>query len=240
MAKILVVDDDTALADMMSAWLRNSRYIVDVVYDGRDAGQMLGSFGYDLLILDWELPGADGIEICTAYRAAGGLSPILFLTGRGDLQSKVQGLDAGADDYLPKPFEFGELLARVNALLRRSPAAPVEVLSAGELRLELVSREATFAGEKVALTAKEFVVLEFLMRNPDQPFSSRNILETVWPSDADVSEDTVRSTIRHLRKKLMREGNTVPIETVGKGYKLSTNEVDKGDQVEQSGTRVEK
>lgn len=232
MAKILVVDDDTALADMMSAWLRNSRYIVDVVYDGRDAGQMLGSFGYDLLILDWELPGQDGIEICTTYRATGGLSPILFLTGRGDLQSKVQGLDAGADDYLPKPFEFVELLARVNALLRRNPAAPVVVLTAGDLCLELSSHEVMFAGEKVALTAKEFVVLEFLMRNADQSFSSRSILESVWPSNADVSEDTVRSTIRHLRKKLVREGIATPIETAGKGYKLSTTNVGSTTQVE--------
>ena len=220
MPKILVVDDDRALADMMVAWLRNSRYVVDVVYDGNDSLQLLSMFQYDLLILDWELPGTDGIGICTAYRQDGGISPILFLTGRSDLQSKVQGLDAGADDYLPKPFEFVELLARVNALLRRRPEPPAQDITVGNLTLELTAREAISDGKKVALSAKEFAVLEFLMRNAGSKLSSKDILEAVWPSDSECSEDTVRSTIRHLRKKLGPEGDG-PIQTVGKGYMLS-------------------
>lgn len=222
MAKVLIVDDDVALADMMCAWLRNARYIVDVIYDGRDAQQLIGMYNYDLMVLDWELPGSDGIEICTAYRAGGGLSPILFLTGRADLKSKIQGLDAGADDYLAKPFEFLELLARVNALLRRKPEVAASILNIDDLSLELESRLLTFGGEKISLTAKEFSLLEFFMKNPDRRFSSREILEAIWPADTGCSEDTVRSSVRHLRKKLARNGKASPIETAGKGYMLSS------------------
>lgn len=227
MPKVLVVDDDRALADMMRAWLQNSRYITDVVYDGSDALQLLSMYEYDLLILDWELPGTDGIGICTAYRQGGGISPILFLTGRADLQSKVKGLDAGADDYLPKPFEFVELLARVNALLRRQPELPAQAITVGELKIELQLRSASLGSKKITLSAREFAVLEFLMRNAERKLSSKEILENVWPADSECSEDTVRSTIRHLRKKLGPDG-CGQIQTVGRGYVLSAEDNSSG------------
>jgi two-component system response regulator MprA len=146
----------------------------------------------------------------------------LFLTGCADVRSKIQGLDAGADDYLAKPFEFVEPLARVNAVLRRKPEAPHSVLSVNDLSLELETRQLTFDGEKISLTAKEFSLLELFIRNPDRRLSSWVILEAIWPADCDCSEDSVRSSVRHLRRKLSRNGKPSPIETAGKGYMLSS------------------
>lgn len=202
MAKILVVEDDQALSALLSKWLKDERHVVDLVSTGEDALQLLDCFKYDLLILDWQLPGIQGDHVCMRYRARGGRTPVLFLTGRGDIQSRVEGLDAGADDYLSKPFSVEELAARLKALLRRVVNLSEENLSAGKLSLDLRTCEAIIGQQRFKLSSKELELLKFLVQNPNKHFSSRELLKNVWGPDTATAEQTVRSTISALRKKL--------------------------------------
>lgn len=216
MAKILVIEDDKGLSALLSKWLKDEQHVVDVADTGEDAIQLLDCFRYDLLILDWGLPGIQGDRVCARYRAKGGISPILFLTGRTDLESKEMGLDAGADDYLTKPFATAELAARVKALLRRVALSPEEQLSCPGLKLDLNRCTAVIGEKKIKLSVKEFELLKFLLQHQGQPFSSRELLKRVWPADSATAEQTVRSTIHGLRKKLSAKEEDCVIKTIPK------------------------
>jgi DNA-binding response OmpR family regulator len=224
MSKILIVEDEIELAEKLQEFLIMQDHIVDAVHNGADAIQILKSFNYDLIILDWELGDISGLAVCKHYRSNGGLSPIIFLTGRDSVENKEQGLNSGADDYLTKPFHPRELTARVKACLRRPRQMQLETLIAGDLCLERNQRKLTKAGEAIHLRPKEYVLMEFLMSHPNQYFSSKDLLDSLWKSDAEASEDTIRTSIKTLRRKISAEHEECPIKTShGFGYKLEVD-----------------
>jgi DNA-binding response OmpR family regulator len=219
--RLLLVEDETDLADAVVRGLRRRGHAVDAAETMMDAELRLTSGDYDLAILDWNLPDGSGLEICRGIVAGdlvgpGGTRPrILMLTARDSIDDRVAGLDSGADDYLVKPFAFAELEARVRALLRRDDEAP-PVLSVGDVELDPVRFVATRGDVPLTLTVKEFALLEYFMRHPDEVLSQETLLEHVWDEMADPFTNTVRVTISNLRKKL---GDPPFIETVaGRGY----------------------
>jgi DNA-binding response OmpR family regulator len=221
MAKLLVVEDDQDLSRMVEDWLAFDHHRVELVHTGADALELLEVCKYDLIILDWELPQLSGLELCKLLRAKGDQTPVLMLTGKGSIQEKLVGFKAGADDYLTKPFHMKELAARVLALLRRPNAFVQDVLKVGNLSLDPARYEVTNNGAEVQLSPKEFALLEFLMRHPNQVFSPEALLERVWTTDADVSPQTVRTCMGRLRQKIDHESQSSMIETLhGVGYKL--------------------
>lgn len=221
MAKILIVEDDLDISTIISRWLKHENHLVETSKDGQDAYTKLKLNQYDLIILDWMLPKMTGVEVCQKFRAGGGTTPILLLTAKSTIENKETGLDSGADDYLTKPFDLKELSARVRALLRRSGAVASKSLKVGEITLDAEAHQVQIAETAVALNPKEFALLEFLMRHPNQIFSAEALLSRVWQSDAMASSDTVRAHIKNLRKKLDQDGKTSPISTVhGLGYKI--------------------
>lgn len=221
MAKILLVEDDLSLSQMIIDFLKGDRHSVEHAQDGPDGNSRLRVYSYDLIILDWVLPGMTGLEICKSFRSFRGKTPILMLTGRKDIDDKEAGLDAGADDYLTKPFQGRELLARVRALLRRQPDFTGDRLELAGFILEPSNYRAIYNGQEVQLAPREFALLEFLMRHPNQVFNIDALLDRVWPSDKDISPESVRVSIKRLRTKL---GEPCPITTVhGAGYKLATS-----------------
>lgn len=223
MAKILVVDDDEYLAENVADYLKLERHVVETAFTGRDGLALLDTYQYDLLILDWQLPDISGPEMCEKLRAQGAALSILMLTGKGDIASKECGLDSGADDYLTKPFHPRELGARIRTLLRRPQTLLKDVLTIGNLTLDLKSYEVTRAGSKVQLLPKEIALLEFLMRHPDEVFSIDALLDRIWSSESDASENTVRTHMYTLRKKLGPDDGSPSIKTVHRvGYKLET------------------
>jgi DNA-binding response OmpR family regulator len=200
MAKVLVVEDDAHMAAIVRDWLTHEeKHAVDVVDRGQEALARLRSSTYDAIVLDLRLPDMNGIDVCRQFRADGGQIPVLMLTGKNKLQEKTEGLDAGADDYLTKPFHPAELAARLRALLRRQLQLYARTYKVGTLVLEPNSLRVTKDGVELSLPPKEFALLEFFMRHPDQVFSPEAILERVWPSDSEASPDTVRVHIKHLR-----------------------------------------
>lgn len=202
MAKILLVEDDLDLAKLVKSTLAIEHHQVEWASDGFEAKGKLKLFGYDLIILDWQLPKATGVEICKQYRQDGGITPILMLTSKSSSLEKEEGLDAGSDDYLTKPFDTRELLARVRALLRRPPSLAGTQLKAQGLVLDTASSLVTLNGETLHLSPKEYALLEFFMRHPNQVFSADALLQRVWTSDSLASLDTVRTYIKTLRKKI--------------------------------------
>lgn len=202
MPKILFVEDDKDLTEMVKEWLTADGYSIEVVYDGADGWEYLRQGHYDIVILDWQLPGLSGPEICRNYRAMNGIAPIIMLTGRSEIAEKEQGFNAGADDYLTKPFNLKELSARIRALLRR-PATPIaEVLVNGDLELDLGKHRITRGGAEIHLLPKEFDLLEFFMRRPDEVFSTEALLQRIWSVDTEATSDALRTSIKRLRKKL--------------------------------------
>jgi DNA-binding response OmpR family regulator len=202
--------------------LGEERHTVDVAFDGAEGLNLAGSDTYDLLILDLMLPGVDGLEICRRVRADGVSMPILMLTARGSVEDRVAGLNLGADDYLVKPFAMEELLARVAALLRRGRTVDSATqLHLGDLTLDLTRHEARRAGRIIELTAKEFALLEFLMRHPGQVLSRTQIIDHVWRYDFDALSNVVDIYIHYLRDKIDRGFARPLIKTVrGVGYKI--------------------
>ena len=221
MAKILIAEDDIDLAEAVQNWLEAEHHAVEIVYDGKEALERMRLYKYDLTILDWQMPGLAGIKVCQKYREGGGKTAILILTSRANVDDKEQGLDSGADDYLTKPFEMRELSARVRALLRR-PASDVtnNVLKAGHLSLDRQTHEVRRGDQVLNLLPKEFALLEFLMRYPNEVCSLETLLNRVWPSDSDSSPDTVRVHLTHLRNKLQPKGGPQIKTVYGVGYKL--------------------
>lgn len=221
MAKILVVDDDASTRDVVDDWLNHELHVVDAVADGKTALEFLTSYSYDIIVLDWGLPDVDGVSVLKKFRSLGGTTPVLMLTGKGEIEEKEQGLDSGADDYLTKPFDVKELSARIRALLRRAPLTKDNVLSMRDLTLNCTTRDVQRHGKPLKLFPKEFAVLEFLMRNPNQVFSSDALLERVWTADSEAGPETVRTCIRRLRKEIDVEGEDSLIETLhGVGYRF--------------------
>jgi two-component system OmpR family response regulator len=221
MAKILLVEDDANLSIVLQMHLEHDRYLVDQVARGCDALAQLKSHSYELIILDWMLPDISGLEVCKQYRKQGGKVPVLMLTARGAVEDKAQGLDAGADDYLVKPFHPTELSARVRALMRRPSALTGRSIKVQDLEMDTVECRLTRDGKEIQLTSKEFALLELLMRYPNQSFTLEAILDRLWQSDSYASIDTVRTHMKTLRKKIGDNEENSLIQTKrGQGYKI--------------------
>jgi len=220
--RILVVEDEHKIARALKEGLEQESYAVDVVYDGEEGFNYATSEEYDLIILDVMLPSMDGFEICRKIREQALHMPILILTAKDQNRDIVQGLNTGADDYLAKPFSFEVLLARVKALLRRPHDKLGEVLSVEDLALDTVKHEVKRAGKVIALSAKEYALLEYLLRNNNKTLSKNNIISHVWDFDADILPNTVEVFVAYLRAKIDKPFNGVRlIQTVrGFGYKI--------------------
>jgi DNA-binding response OmpR family regulator len=219
--KILVVEDNTKLAENLKQGLMQEGYAVDVIEDGLLAERriLINRDEYDLVILDRMLPGKDGVLVCDSWRENGIVIPILMLTALGATDDKVVGLDAGADDYLAKPFAFKELLARIHALLRRPKQSFPNILTSGDINLDTKSRTITYKNKPISLTLKEFMVLEYLMRNKNKVVTRDELYSHAWDFADSSLSNTVDVHIKNLRKKIRDNGKI--IQTIrGVGYKL--------------------
>lgn len=219
--RVLVVEDERRIAAFIKRGLEEEQYAVDVAYDGEEALDWTDAVDYDLIVLDVLLPKKDGIQVCQELRAQGSNVPILMLTARDAVEDRVQGLDSGADDYLVKPFAFQELLARLRALLRRTSEIRSTRLQVGDLVLDTLTRRATRGGRVIELTAREYALLEFLMRRPGQVSSRTQITEHAWDYDFSTTSNIVDVYIRYLRRKIDNGFEAKLIRTVhGEGYKI--------------------
>jgi DNA-binding response OmpR family regulator len=200
--RLLVVEDDAAAASVLAKGLREHAYVVDVAMDGRAALEHALLFEYDLILLDVLLPALDGLEVCRRIRARRLAVPILMLTARGEVDERVAGLDAGADDYLPKPFHFPELLARVRALLRRGPALDPGLLRVADLSIDPRTRRVERAGRLIHLTTKEYTLLAYLARRQGQVVTRSDISEHVWDEHFDPLSNVIEVYVQRLRRKI--------------------------------------
>jgi DNA-binding response OmpR family regulator len=217
--RVLVVEDHAKLAMTMANGLRQAGMAVDVVFDGQDALDHLALTAYDVMVLDRDIPGVHGDDVCKTLAAEGSSTRVLMLTAAGTVQDRVEGLVIGADDYLPKPCDFAELVARIRALVRRPGASLPPTLGYGDLQLDPSRRVASRAGRPLPLNPKEFAVLEVLLTAPGVVVSAEEILERVWDEAADPFSQAVRTTISRLRAKL---GDPPVIQTVAKaGYRIA-------------------
>ncbi len=214
MSRILVVEDDERTAASVVDILVAQNHVVDTATNGPDGLECLLGHPYELAILDWGLPGMEGFSVCQTYRQSGGTTPILFLTAENELPKKVRALDTGADDYLCKPFSLSELLARVNALLRRPRQEASKTMQSGSLVVNLSTGEVTIGGSPIEITAGEFRLLNLFMQNAKQVFSVPTILEKLSVSEPESTEAGVRQMIMCLRKKLATDGHDKCIKTV--------------------------
>jgi DNA-binding response OmpR family regulator len=222
-AKILLVEDDQDLAKTIADFLSREKHNVEIVHDGLDGAEMLKFDSFDVLVLDWDLPGLSGVEILARYRAAGGKAPTIMLTGRQKVDEKEEGFESGADDYLTKPFSLRELAARIRALLRRPVQLVSDVLTVRDITLDPEKHRVTKGGAEVKLTPKDFSLLEFFMRHPDELFAAETIVSRVWLQNEEASPDALRVAIRRLRKAFGETGEAGEsvIENVSKmGYRL--------------------
>jgi DNA-binding response OmpR family regulator len=221
-AKILVVEDDPQILKVIEDCLKIDRHIIETESDGSVALEKLRLFEYDVLILDWNLPGVTGVELCKQYRTRGGSGGVLILTANTTISNKEEGLGSGADDYLTKPFEVRELTARVKALARRSAVGLTSnVIKVGDVELDRDKFCVTVSQKAIKLVPKEFALLEFLMRHRNIVFSADALLSRVWKAEEDASPEIIRTHIKNLRKKLEHDGKPPIIETVyGVGYKV--------------------
>ena len=221
--RVLLVEDEPNAARVLAKGLREQAYAVDMAADGETALFQIGTTDYDAVILDVMLPAKDGFAVCRSVRAGGSSVPILMLTARDSVDSRIEGLDCGADDYLVKPFDFGELLARLRALIRRGrqPLLP-ELLVAGPLTLETRSRQVRIRGKDVALTAREYAFLEYLVRHAGDVVTRSEIAEHVWDEHYDPFSNVVDVYVQRLRRKLDQPGLESLIRTRrGEGYQLA-------------------
>ena len=218
--RILIIEDDQAILKLLQRGLAYEGYTVDIAADGRGGLNQARDHQPDLVILDWMLPGMDGLEVCHRLRM-GGKVPILMLTAKDSIQDRVQGLDAGADDYMVKPFDLDELLARVRALLRRTQTERIAILKFADLTLDTGTREATRGSRLVPLTAKEYELLELFLRHPRQVLTREVIFDRVWGYDFGGESNVLEVYIRYLRQKLEEAGEPRLLYTVrGVGYVL--------------------
>jgi DNA-binding response OmpR family regulator len=219
--RILCVEDDPQIGSAIRTALATEGHAVDVVGDGRSAIDWASTYPFDLVILDLVLPGMGGIAVCRELRSTGFRAPILMVTALGAVDDRVEGLDSGADDYLPKPFAMTELLARVRALLRRDAPVREPVLHVGDLEIDPATIQVRRGGQLVRLTAKEFSLLWLLARNPGQVFSRDRLLTALWDADSDPESNVVEVYIHSLRRKVDGGRRDGLIETVrGAGYRI--------------------
>jgi two-component system, OmpR family, response regulator len=219
--RVLVVEDEVKLASLIRRGLREEGVLADVAIKGEDALWMAAATAYDVVVLDLMLPGIDGFETCRRLRGDGVQTPILMLTARDAVDDRIAGLDTGADDYLVKPFDFGELLARLRALARRGPAEHGPVLSVGDLELDPATRRVTRAGRDIALSTKEFQLLELFMRHPGEVLTRYQLLEGAWDTEYEHRSNVIDVYVRYLREKVDRPFGVDTLETVrGAGYRL--------------------
>jgi DNA-binding response OmpR family regulator len=224
MAKILLVEDERDFSVLICSLLASDHHTVETVGKGEEAVELLKTYQFDCLILDWNLPGISGLDVCKHFREGGGKTPILMLTARTHVDEKSAGLDAGADDYLTKPFELKELSARVRALLRRPTAFSGRSLKVGQLEMDVTNFRVTRGDQVIQLLPKEFALLEFFMRHTNQVFSPETLIDRVWLAGEEASPETIRTYIKRLRKKLDLEGHPSLLSTVhGVGYKFEAH-----------------
>jgi two-component system copper resistance phosphate regulon response regulator CusR len=223
MARVLVVEDDLELAESLADNLELDGYQTTFVVSGEEALKILQTEEFDVIVLDWGLPRQSGISILHQYRNQGGLTPVIFLTGRQDMDSKTSGLDVGADDYITKPFSWEEFASRLRAVLRR-PKTVMKSITAGNLYVDLEKRLVSVDNKPVSLSSGEYAVLEFLLRHPNQSFKAEELLYRVWAMDAEASPDAVRTCVKTLRKKLGASGDSNIISTTGGGYRIDLEE----------------
>jgi len=221
--KILVVEDETKTGNYLKQGLTEAGFVVDLVRDGNDGLHAAVSESYDLVVLDIMLPGIDGWTVLRGLRERGATLPVLFLTARDQVDDRVRGLESGADDYLVKPFAFSELLARVRSLLRRGKTKEPEVLRVADMELDLYRRRVTRGGKRIALTAKEFALLELLLRRHDEVLPRSLIASQVWDMNFDSDTNVIEVAVRRLRAKVDDGFEPKLIQTVrGMGYVLET------------------
>ncbi len=222
MAKILLCDDDVDFSLVVQDWLTAEHHTVELAHNGLDGLEKLRMFEYEVVILDWQMPGMNGIEICKQYRAESGKAPVLMLTSKVQADEKALGLDSGADDFLTKPAHPKELSARVRALLRRGPIVAQNTLTYLDIELDTVQLTVKRGEQQINLLPREFSLLEYLMRHPKQVFTLEDLLERVWNTESDVSVDTVRTCVNRIRTKLDTAGTPSVIKTVHRvGYTLN-------------------
>jgi DNA-binding response OmpR family regulator len=219
--RALLIEDDRKAARLLAKGLQEEGFVVDVAPTGEEGEEKAAVNDYDVIVLDWLLPGKDGLAVCQALRAAGSSTPILMLTARDSIADRVSGLSTGADDYLTKPFAFAELLARIRALLRRSRVARPAVLRVADLALDPATRRVTRRGVPVTLTPKEYAILEVLMRTTGDVVSRARLAERVWDEAPEALDNLVDVHLSHLRKKIDDGASAPLIHTVrGVGYRL--------------------
>ena len=221
--KILVVEDEHKIANLIKQGLEQEHYVVDVSYEGTSGYDLAISESYDVIILDRLLPGMDGLTICKELRKHGNHTPVLMLTAKKQLEDKVEGLNAGADDYLSKPFAFEELLARIKALSRRPKKTLANIFSVADLTLDTDSYEVKRNKETIALSSKEFALLEYLMRHANKTLKKDQIISHVWNYDTDILPNTVEVFIGYLRNKIdkpFRDKKSLIHTVRGFGYKI--------------------
>jgi two-component system copper resistance phosphate regulon response regulator CusR len=218
--RILIVEDEAELADFVVRGLREEGFVVEHAEDGELGWSAMRSGSWDLIVLDWWLPGEDGLSVLKRFRQAGGTTPVLFLTARDSVADRVRGLDSGADDYLCKPFAFDELLARVRALVRRRDRAADLTLAHGDVSVDLVAHRAKRAGHALDLTAKELSLLTFFLRHPGQVLSRTRIYDHVWDESFDGLSNTLEVHVMELRRKLEAHGPRLVHTVRGVGYRV--------------------
>ncbi|MFN8526629.1 MAG: response regulator transcription factor [Chloroflexota bacterium] len=221
MVRVLVVEDEVKLGAALEEGLGRAQYAVDVALDGEEALDLARGASYDVVVLDLMLPKLDGMSVCRALRAEGHRTPILMLTARDSVESRIDGLDAGADDYLVKPFAFGELLARVRALLRRESTRKENTLRVDALSLDTAAQRVAWHDQQIELTAREYRILEALMRRPGWVLSRDAIIDSVWGFDFPDTSNVIEVYVGRIRRKLTEAGAPTMIQTVrGAGYRL--------------------
>ncbi len=223
--KLLIIEDEKQVADNLKEGLEQHRFSVDVAYNGKDGYCLAGGYDYDIIILDLMLPDMDGEDLCRKFRNDGNKSFILMLTAKKQLDNIINGLDCGADDYLTKPFEFSELLARIRALLRRTSKYKSNILKVSDISLDIEKEKVEVNGSETLLTKKEYMILEYLLRNRGQLVGRNQLLEHAWDRNVDIFTNVVDTHIKNLRKKLGKSGNI--IKTIyGSGYRIQDEETD--------------
>ena len=220
--RILIIEDDDRIAKPLAEYLRRQHHIVDITTDGLQGWEWFQSELYELVLLDLMLPKLDGITLCQRLRTTSSNALILILTARDTTDDKIVGLDAGADDYLVKPFELKELAARIRALARRSPQIRPSILIHGDLQVDPAIQQVTYAGSILSLTPKEYMILEYFLRNPNQVVTRSAILDKLWEFDKSSGEGSIKTHITNLRNKLRASGSSEDlIENIyGIGYRL--------------------